>query len=566
MLTNLRVRNLALIQSASVEFRKGFNVLTGETGAGKSILLGAIKLLLGGRASADDVRTGEKSALIEGVFDLTGKKAVQDILRENGVETEDDTLFIKREIHAQGRNRVFINGSPAPLSHLSGIGIFLVNIHGQHELQTLLKTEEQLQAIDAFKEVRLHKESYFSAYEIWKKSETDYRALLKKEQALCEQRELMSFQSEEIKKAEIQEKEDEALEEELEILESAEKRMALVSGLLEMLSKSEYAAENVLKECARLAQILSGLDKKTQETAAILEEAGIGVREAARSLEIYADSVEYNPQRIDEIHERLMFLGRLKKKYGGTLEDILEAQKRINEQLNTIENMENEKEKLSGRVKKDFSELEKRAQKLSGARKILIGKLEKEVTGSIRKLSMDGAVFSVRLFREEKPGGLEIDGQESLFDETGADCVEMMIAPNPGEPPKPLRKIASGGELSRVMLAIKTFTAAADNVPTLIFDEIDSGIGGDTAKKVGASLQKIGRLHQVLCVTHLPTIAAQADAHFKVGKKVEKGRTRTDISQLKEKERIAETARMMGNEEKDTTIRHAKMLLEEKND
>lgn len=560
MITYLRVKNLALIESVEVEFGPGLNVFTGETGAGKSILLGAVTLLLGGRASEVDIRTGEQSAYLEGVFDISHIRNVQLRLTKYGIPVEEGDLFVRREIHHHGRNRIFLNATPCPLSVLVDIGDMLVDVHGQHQHQSLLRPESHLEIVDSFKEVEPVRKKYTTVFETWSKAVSEYHKLIKKEKEYKERRDMIAYRAQEISEAGVDIDEDKKLERELEKLESSEKRLELSSRISQSLSESHTSALNILRECARNARTLAKLDQEMEEQAALLDNAFVEINEAARGYAEYSSRIDYTPERIEEINERLSVLSRLKKKYGGSLEDVLSIFDEAEKELQRINDIGREKEEAYEQCRIALSRLAEHAEELSKMRKKIIKNLNRQITKSLKELGMESGRFEVSVTSRESADGVEIKGRKIVFDFTGTDKIEMMISPNQGEPLRPLAKIASGGEISRVMLAIKSFIAESDRVSTLIFDEIDSGIGGLVAKRVAGALEKLSSTHQILCVTHLPLIAAKAHNHFVVDKKIEKGRTRTIISKIESQERIEEIARMMGDR-KDATMQHARDLI-----
>lgn len=561
MLSYLRIKNLALIESVEIEFSDGFNVLTGETGAGKSILLGAINLLLGGRASSDDIRTGETTAVIEGVFDVKKESFVIKKLKEYEIECSDDQLFIKREISSQGRNRILVNNAMCPLSTLIKIGDLLIDIHGQHDHQSLLKPDSHMDVIDSFGEVDPLRAKYEESFFEWEKLTHKHAELLKKEKELKERLDFFLFRVEEIEKADVHAGEDKDLENELLILESSQKLMELSSGILNLLSNSENSAAGTLGESVKLAANLALIDQKTKEAADLINNAKIEIDEALRFFDKYSRNIEHNPARIEEINERLNLISRLKKKYGGTIEEIQNTLKESKKNLLSIENFDKDINDLQEKINSAFLGLSKTALELSDARKKVIKKFDAEITKNLKTLSMQNVVFKVNSFFIESENGISVNGKKAAFDSRGIDKAEMLISPNPGEPLKTLVKIASGGELSRVMLAIKSLLASSDNIPTLIFDEIDSGIGGITANKIGEALEKLGKSHQILCVTHLAPIASFAKTHFVVDKNVEKGRTYTVISKVDSNNRVKEIARMLGDEKSASSLAHAKSLI-----
>ena len=552
MLTQLRVRDYAVLDDVSVELGAGLSALWGETGAGKSLLVGALSLLLGERATAEVVRAGAERAVVEGVFDVGGRPELLARLDELGVEPEDGLLILKREVAAAGRSRAWINGSPATATLVGELGSALVDLHGQHEHQTLLRPEEQRRVLDAFagaaelaaEVAGLHAERGRAA-----------RAL---EEADASRRELearsdfLAFQKSEIAEARVADDEDRALEDEARRLDHASELAGETGALHERLYAGESALSDRLAAARDTVERLARHDPSLGEVAALLEAAYQQVVEAGSRLGDYAEGVEHDPARLEWIRRRLDQLFRLKRKYGPELADVIETGRRVAAELEQLDGAAQDLERLRAAVADADARLKERAAALSRARRSAARKLESAVGALLPELGMPDGRMEVALepLAEPAVGGLE--------------SVELRVTLNAGFEPRPLRRVASGGELSRVMLALKTVLAGLDRVPTLVFDEIDAGVGGAVATAVAAKLHDVARAHQVLVVTHLPQLASRADGHLMVekGSGAPGGVATTQVRALAGEERVREIARMLGGDPESARSRdHARELL-----
>ena len=550
MLTHLRVRDYAVLDEATLELGPGLSVLSGETGAGKSLLVGALSLLLGERAAADVVRAGADRAVIEGAFDVPGRPELTDRLDELGIVPEDGVLVLKREVAAEGRNRAWVNGSPATVAVVGELGSLLVDLHGQHEHQALLRPDEQRRILDAFAGAAA------LAAEVAERFEDRTRLLRELDTAEARRREVearadfLRFQRDEISGARVEKGEDEALEEEARRLEHASELAVETGRLHERLYAGEDAASDRVSMARDAVQRLARVDPSLEEIAALLESAYHQVVEAGRRLGDYAAGVEHDTSRLDRVRHRLDRLFRLKRKYGPELADVLETGRRVSAELDELDAAAFNLERLREQVGAATAELTEAAQELTKARLSAAERLEGAVAVLLPELGMPGGEFRVVLEALAEPTG------------GGAETVELRVSLNPGFELRPLRRVASGGELSRVMLALKAVLAWVDRVPTLVFDEIDVGIGGAVAGAVAVKLRDVAEAHQVLVVTHLPQLAARAHGHLLVEKGTRCGVASTRVRALQGEERVREIARMLGGDpESERSRDHARELL-----
>ncbi|WP_447977189.1 DNA repair protein RecN [Candidatus Nitrospira bockiana] len=536
MLTELRITNFALIDRVSLEFSSGFHVLTGETGAGKSILVDAIALLVGGRASTDQIRTDAEEAVIEGAFVLAPDSPLLPGLREQGVLGGSDTeLIIRRVLSRSGRHRIYLNGSLTPLHTLQAFAGTLLDIHGQHEQQSLLSAGLQLEAVDAFGKLVTLRRDFRRHYDQW---QARRRALEEAQRAVEEQRgreELLRFQCDELDAAALRPGEDDALEAEHRRLAHAGRLAELSQAAYGTLYEDETAVLPLLGAVGDRLQALSRIDATADELPPLCEAAAVQLGELARRVRQYRDRLEMDPARLADVEERLERIQRLKKKYGETVDGLIAKARDLRAQLQAVESADDRLAELTEAVERDAKAVVEAAGRLSSARRRAASQLEKRVKKELCSLQMDRTAFTIEL----RP--LDGDG----LGPAGCERAEFLLSANPGEPLMPLSKIASGGELSRIMLALKSVLADADTVPVLIFDEIDAGVGGAVAAAMGERLRELGRYHQVLCITHLPQLASQADVHVLVEKTVEHHRTATRVKRLDGDERRREVARML---------------------
>jgi DNA repair protein RecN (Recombination protein N) len=550
MLTDLSIKNIAIIDNLTVSFRGGLNILTGETGAGKSIIIDAVNLILGGRASADLIRAGAEDGTVEAIFDLSGRPSILAELERIGIEC-DGELLIKRVVSRSGKNRVFIGGGLSTIAILAEISRLLINIYGQHEAQTLLKQENHLLLLDGYGGLLEKRREFASLHDEYRQVDCTLKALEAGERDAAHRLDLISFQSEEIGNAALAPGEEEELEQERTLLSHGEK---LLQNSQEAFGELYGADDAVLGRLAqvkrRLAEVMA-IDSSMESTVAALDAASIQLEDVALGLRTYAAGIEADPQRLQAVEDRLELIQRLKKKYAPDVPGVIAYKEAIDREIETLRSREENREDLVTRLGELEQALRTKGEALHGARASAAEKLASAMEKELAELAMQNARFQVAFERL---------GQARS---TGLERVEFLFSPNPGETPKPLAKIASGGELSRLMLALKQLHPESD-VPTLIFDEVDTGIGGATSALVGEKLKRVAAGQQVLCITHLPQVAACADLHFKVEKKVESGRTVTSAEPLSQEGRVAEVARMLGGIRiTDTTLDHAREMIRE---
>lgn len=562
MLRELNIKNFAIIDSLRVEFGEGLNVFTGETGAGKSIIVDALNLALGERASADLIRTGCDEAVVEAAFGLDGRASgdVLGLLKEQGIEAEPGgDIIVRRVISSSGKNKVYINGSLATLSTLASIGAVLADIHGQHEHQSLLSPERQLEMLDAFGGLSDLREKAGRVAAGLKGRRQELAVLEAGEREMAQREDILRFQKNEIEAARLAPGEDAALAAEQTVLANAERLSVLASAAADALYTAEGSVLSGLKKAIGSLKEISSIDPRLAPVLELLESAYAQVNEAAREVSAYAERMEFDPARLEEVRDRLDLIQRLKKKYGGTIEEVIAFGEKAGEELIRIERGSDDAERLRVEIEALRTELTSIVHDLTKKRTSAARELEQKVEVELAHLGMKKTKFSVRITQE--PGDDTTDGLRA--GPNGSDRVEFLISPNPGEEPRSLAKTASGGELSRIMLALKTILAAGDSIPTLVFDEVDAGIGGAVAEEVGRKLRSISRNRQVFCITHLPQIASMADRHYGVSKTIKKERTSTDVTLLDKKERVDEIARMLaGKTITEATLRHAAEMIE----
>ncbi|HEY8484581.1 MAG TPA: DNA repair protein RecN [Longimicrobiales bacterium] len=550
MLIELRIQDYAVIERLAVRLEPGLNVLTGETGAGKSIIVGALSLLLGERASAEVVRPGAAKAVVEGVFDVAGRPEVLAALEAQGLEPEDGLLILRREVAAEGRARAWVNGSPTTAGVLGELGRRLVDLHGQHEHQTLLRAEEQREILDAYGG---HEALVAEVRAAHARLERARRALeeLDQRRREAEQRaDFLRFQVEEIERAALRADEEEPLEEEARRLEHAEELARLAERIHQTLYAAEDAVVARLAELRRVIDQVIRFDSSQADAREVLDNAYYALSELGRRMGDYAALVEHDPARLEEIRRRQDLIFRLKLKYGPTLADVIETGRRAREELDLLERAEFEREALEREEAEARGVLERLASELSVRRREAAERLSAEVMAILPELGLGGGRFEVALTPYEQ------------IRAEGGEAVEFRVALNVGFEPRPLARVASGGELSRIMLALKTILARLDRVPTLVFDEIDTGIGGRVAVQVAEKLRRVAEHHQVFVITHLGQIASRADHHLLVEKVDRDGSTFTRVTELDAEARVRELARMLGGDpESAASLEHARELL-----
>ena len=555
MLTELNIKNLAIIDHLNVAFAGGLNILSGETGAGKSIIIGAVSLLLGDRVSSDLVRSSAEAAVVEALFDIGGNEEVQKILREAGMDGGDE-LLLKRVVSREGRNKIYINGSPATLGMLASLGEMLVNICGQREHQILLDVDNHIDILDAFGGLMPLRDEFYGLYTDWQGLKKELAELEARNDEKVQREELLRFQLDEIEKSSLTIGEDTALQDEKRILANAQKLDEYATRAHDAL----YAAEGsvlerlgcIVDDIREIRKIDPGLKVSEEE----VESALFNLEEVSFTLRDYVKEITFDPARLEAIDDRLEYLGKLKRKYGATIEDILHRKEEIAQELDGIAYLGEEIVRVSEEIGRREELILEKAVGLSARRRETAGVLKGTIEEEIRSMRMADTVFEVRFMNP--PGG----GDASSLNPKGMDEVEFYLSTNVGEDLLPLNRIASGGELSRIVLAMKKVLAGTGAVGTVVFDEVDSGIGGAAAEVVGEKLKDVSRHHQVICITHLPQIACFGDMHFLVSKKVQGERTNAGVALLSEGERLDEITRMLsGVEITEKTRQHASEML-----
>lgn len=567
MLRELSVRDFALIERLRLDLRPGFNVFTGETGAGKSILIDAIALVLGGRASPEMIRTGAERAAVDALFDISHLPAVGAELEALGVEAAGEgALLLSREIGAAGRSLCRINGRPATVSMLRRLAAHLVEIQGQHEFHRLYRPEEHLLLLDAAGGARAA--AVRSAFEERARAFRDL--LRRRDRLVADEKErlrrldLLRFQVAEIGAAAPRPGEEAELARQRQFLAHAERLLEGVSQVYGELGEGERGGPALASALARLAAELgrlADLDPRLGAPAAQLSEAALQAEEVSRQLRLYRDGLAYDPHDLARVEERLDLLRRLLKKYGNTLEEVLAFRDEAAAELVRLEGAGEEAAAIEAELERRRGELAGLAAELGALRREAAERLEAAVAAELSALGMPAARLEVRLTRSADPDGLPVEGRTVAWDDSGADRVEFLFSANPGEPVQPLARVASGGEAARLMLALRGALAGGDRVGTLVFDEIDAGLGGRAAQAVAERLAALAASHQILCVTHLATVAARADHHVQVFKREAAGRTVADARVLQAEERPREIARMLSGDGGETSLAHARELL-----
>jgi len=551
MLTELRIRNFAIIEQVTLPLSPGFNVLSGETGAGKSIIVGALGLLLGERASADLIRSGADKATVEGVFDISELEDISALADERGIEVEEDTLVLKREIATNGRGRAWINGTTVTASVLAEIGRQLVNLHGQHDAQTLLDSESQRRILDAFGGAERQTELVRSAHKEVSEVRREIATLTSRRAEAERRADYLRHVAKEIEEAKLAPGEDTKLEDEARVLENADELRTLAGTLNELLSGEEGSVISQLGVAQRPLSSIERIDPSASRMQELFDTGFYALQELARAVDDYAGSVELDPDRLEEVRRRRDRLFGLLKKYGPMLQDVIAAGTNARAELDLIDTAQFDLANLTAREVEARRRLASDAERLSEMRLSGARKLAKAVDALLPALGMPDGRFTVTLTARDEPTA------------EGAEDVEFRVALNIGHEDRPLARVASGGELSRVMLALKTILARVDQVPTLIFDEVDAGIGGRVGLQVGDTLRRVAKEHQVFAISHLPQIAARAHHHIVVAKGARGGVTTADITVLEGTSRVNEIARMLGGDPESKVSRaHAKELLE----
>jgi len=538
MLNELSIKNFAIIDELHVCFGEGLNVISGETGAGKSIIIGAVSLLLGDRATSDMIRTQADTAIVEAIFDVTGNKPLQDKIAAMGFSAEDE-LLIRRVISHAGKNKAFINGQMATLANLAAVSELLINICGQHEHQVILNAENHIDILDEFGGCLPVRSEYVEIYNQYQQIRTQIEKLKNLIQSREEKADLFKFQLKEIQDIDPQPSEDMALADEKKVLVNSQKLSGWAGIAYDLLYGEKDSAIVKLKDVQNQIKEIKKIDSNFKIADADIESSFITLQEAALQLRDYGKKLFFDSERLVVIEERMEQLSRLKRKHGGSLESVLLRKQEIEKYLKTVFSVEDELEKLTRDEEKLKDNLRQNAVKLSQVRKQAAKKLQDAVDKEIQALNMPHASFRANFEKD-------INDTSESFGPKGTDIIEFYLMANKGEEAKPLNKVASGGELSRIILALKNVLSRTGSVSSIIFDEVDNGIGGAVAEIVGRKLKEVSANHQVVCITHLPQIACFGDKHMYVSKKVVKGRTVTSLEELGSEQKIEEISRMLG--------------------
>lgn len=553
MLTTLKIKNLAIVENVQVEFGHGLNVVTGETGAGKSILAAALGLVLGGRSDKNMIRSGEEKCGVEAQFELTDPSKINAILDDLGLDLCDEgRLIIRRIISTSGSGKNLINDCPITVQGMKKVGDQLVDMHGPHDHQSLLSTDFQMDLLDSFGQLIDLRAEYESIYRELLDAENSIHTLDSDDQDVARQIDMLSFNVKEIEEAKLSAADEEDLEKEHKISANAQHVLEAAGQAVEALSENDMSAFDAVVAAQNALRSLSGVIDDADGWIEEAESIAVQIQELEKSLNSYVQNVECNPERLQWLEDRKALIHKLKRKYGGSVEDVLAFLDKSRDELDGLKHRGERIAELEKELAKIKKRLMKKGNELSGERKQASEQLSVAITEELRELGFKHGSFDVAL-TDSEPGS------------RGIDAIEFGFAPNVGESMRPLRSIASSGEISRVMLAVKAVLACHDSIPVLVFDEIDANVGGEMGNAVGAKLKRVAVGHQVLCITHLPQVAVHGNVHLVVVKDVEDERTRTSITVVDEGDRIREVARMLGGEDMTTvTLKHAREMLEKK--
>ncbi len=567
MLVELGINNFALIERQDIEFSPGLNILTGETGAGKSILIGALELLLGARASLDFIRTGAEKAEIRALFAVKDLPGLKEKLRELGIEDEEGSLLLSREISRSGNNRVRINGQIATLGIIKEISPFLIDIHGQHEHQALFSEDNQREFLDHFggRDLKNLKTQVKEAYKNLQKGREELNRLRDSEKERKQRLELLEFQIKELEEADLKPGEEEQLNQEHRILTNVELLYNKCQEIFSNLSgeEMETGINDQLGYLNKELKELREIDSQLENAEELLSSSYYQLQELAREIRSYADGIVFDEASLREVENRIGEINDLKRKYGPSFGEVIEFLDKAKEEHHNLQGSQERTEELEKKIEAGEARYLELAGQLSQKRKEAAKEMADLLVKELKGLAMPETRFRVDFKRiPDNIDGIKSEGEKIAFFQHGIDQIEFMLSPNPGEDLKPLTRIASGGEISRLMLALKALTADQEQVPTMIFDEIDSGIGGKTAQKVAEKLDQISSRRQVITITHLPHIASMADKHLFIDKEIKDGTTRTMVIELKSSDRTQELARMLEGEQSETALSHAREMLE----
>ncbi|MCH8524041.1 MAG: DNA repair protein RecN [Balneolales bacterium] len=562
MIESIYVKDFALIDELEVNPGAGLNIITGQTGAGKSILIGALNMILGERADTDTIRHGAQKAVAEALIRVGNNDQIRKVLEEAEVEFRN-VLILRREIRSAA-SRAFVNDTPVPVGVLKKIGDLLVDLHGQHDHQLLLKEEHHREVVDGLQQVRPHLEAWQQQYREVVAIRKSLSTLRKQEKDLQEKQELYRFQLKELETVQPDVEEYEQMEQEMRLLDNAEELDQKAALVVQAGSESEVNIEDLLTIMGTALEDLAAIENGFEGYVQEFNAARISIREAVRFAERYRSGIEFNPQRLEFLRKRQSDLRKLEKKYGKSIEELCEYMNELRSNLNLADNYDIEIEKLENKVAQALDVLKEKATKLHEARVNASQKLGEQIVGELQKLGIVHARFETRVdWLVDTGGWIEIDEQRVACTEFGSDDVRFFISTNKGEVPKPLSKTASGGEISRIMLALKSILAMEQSLPVMIFDEIDTGISGEVAEQVGQTMRRLATKCQILAITHQPQIASQAHHHFKVSKQEEEERTITYIHKLDDEEHIREVATLMsGAKVSEAALKSARELVE----
>ena len=550
ILTLLRITNLALVEELEWHLAQGFTAVTGETGAGKSIIIGALQLLLGERADKSLIRTGTDLCTVEAVFSGNDLEKLNPQLVESGIEPCENDLIIKRSFSTAGGTRQFINGSPTTLSVLKNLGDELVDLHGPHDHQSLLSPDRQLSLLDSFARAEDQLAEYRNLYGQLQTLLAEHAALNTAETAREQELDLLRHQTTEIKSANLVAGEEEEVENRYKLTASSKRLIELASAIANKLSETDDSVLSQLAETQRLLRELEKIDGSIAQFSSAHAAAVVELSEIARELSTYAEKLDLDPEQLAALEQRISLFETLKRKYGGSIGEVIAFAERAAERMQKIEGRDAELQRLVKEIENVRAQMKRAGETLRKLRGKAAPKLSENIRRNLRDLGFRQSEFEAKLRTLDEPRP------------NGFDSVELLFSPNPGEPLKPLRAIASSGEISRLMLAIKSALAAHDAIPLLVFDEIDTNVGGEIAHAVGAKMQTLGRDHQVICITHLPQVAATASSHFVVTKDVTRGRTFSNLHEVAGKARQEEIARMLGGKS-ESALKHAASLLKQ---
>jgi DNA repair protein RecN (Recombination protein N) len=562
MIKNLYIKDFALIDELDVQFENGLNILTGQTGAGKSIIIGALNMILGERADTEVIRQGADKAISEATIEIGRDPYLADLLEENAVEYSEE-LILRREIRQKG-SRAFINDTPVNISVLKMVGDQLVDLHGQHDHQMLLKDEHHMDVIDRFDSVQPLLKAYRVEYDQMKTLQKELRDLKRRERELKEKTELYQFQVQELEAAELDAYEEEELESEMNLLDNAEDLDQKAAAIAEIGNGEDVSLMEMLNTIKLHLEDMSRIEPEFETYLQEVNTARISIQEAVNFAERYRNGIEFNPKRLETLRKRQSELNRLQKKYMRSIPELISYYNDIKKELNVAENFDLEIEKIEKKIGEQAVNLKEKAVLLHNKRIETGNQLSSEIVEALKNLGIENGQFKVDVsWIVSGNGWIHIDGQTMECTEQGCDDVKFYISTNKGEEPKPLAKIASGGEISRVMLSLKSILAKEHHLPVMIFDEIDTGISGNISEKVGREMRKLSQHCQIVAITHQPQIASQAHKHYRVQKVVEHERTITKIVPLSAEEHIHEVASLMSGEKiTDSALTSAKELIE----